>query len=58
MNFKGRIEIINGKKMIVIDPVVEEIIREDGSKDVVVHAPTLSAIQKAVELGSKEKRGN
>jgi hypothetical protein len=44
--FKAEYKMINGKKTLVIYPTVEEIIREDGSKDVVVHAPSLSLINK------------
>jgi len=48
--FKGRYEMINGKKTLVITPIVKEIIKEDGTKDVIIQVPSLSLINKAKDF--------
>ena len=46
MNFKARKVIDeNGKEILVIDPIVEEITLPDGRQDVIVHAPSLELIK-------------
>ncbi len=44
LNFKARKKIVNGKEVLVIDPIVEEITHPDGRQDVIVHAPSLELI--------------
>lgn len=36
----------NGKDILVITPISEEIKREDGGVDVIMHMPSLSVINK------------
>lgn len=42
--FKAEIREIDGKKQLFIKPRVEEIIGPDGSKSVIIHAPSLSMV--------------
>ncbi len=44
LEFKARKEIKDGKEILVIDPIVEEIKRPDGGQDVIVHVPSLELI--------------
>lgn len=44
--FTAEYKIINGKKTLVVNCWTEEICNGDGSKSVIVHAPTLEIIQK------------
>lgn len=46
LNFKARKEVVNGKEILVIAPIVEEINHPDGRQDVIVHAPSLELINK------------
>lgn len=46
--FETRIEVINGKKFLFIKPEVKEIINEDGTKDIVINAPSLGLINKFI----------
>ncbi len=54
LEFKARIEIKDGKKHVVIDSICEEIKREDGGQDVIVHVPSLSLINSFKQLHSIE----
>lgn len=45
LNFKARKEVVNGKEILVIAPIVEEIKHPDGRQDVIVHAPSLELIK-------------
>lgn len=47
--FEAEIREINGKKILIIKSNVEEITYPDGRKDVIVHAPSLSLINKFME---------
>ena len=49
--FNARIEEINGKKVLVIKPKIEEIINEDGTKDVIIHAPSIQTISQTKIIG-------
>ncbi len=44
LEFKARKEIVNGKEILIIDPITEEIKHPDGSQDVIVHVPSLELI--------------
>ncbi len=44
LKFKARKEIRDGKEILVIDPIVEEITYPCGRQDVIVHAPSLELI--------------
>jgi hypothetical protein len=44
-NFRARKKIVDGKEILVIDPIVEEITHPDGRQDVIVHAPSLELIK-------------
>ncbi len=46
LEFKERKEIVDGKEILVIDTIVEEIKHPDGRQDVIVHAPSLELINK------------
>ncbi len=46
LEFKARKEIVNGKEILIIDPIVEEIALPNGRQDVIVHAPSLELINK------------
>jgi hypothetical protein len=45
MEFKARKETVNGKEILVIDPITEIIKHPDGRQDVIVHAPSLELIK-------------
>ncbi len=45
-NFPASFKMINGKKTLVIKPHIKNVVRPDGSKDVIVTLPTLSMINK------------
>jgi hypothetical protein len=45
LNFKARKETVDGKEILVIDPIVEEVTLPDGRQDVIVHAPSLELIK-------------
>ncbi len=45
MNFKARKTVVDGKEILVIDPIIEEITLPDGRQDVIVHAPSLELIK-------------
>ena len=42
--FKARYEIVDGKKMLVVEAQPEIIIRPDGSQDVIMHVPSLDIL--------------
>jgi hypothetical protein len=44
LNFKARKEVIGGREILVIDPIVEEIKHPCGRQDVIIHAPSLELI--------------
>ncbi len=44
LEFKARKEIVDGKEILVIDPIVEEIKLPGGRQDVIIHAPSLELI--------------
>ncbi len=46
LNFKARKEVVDGKEILIIDPIVEEISYPSGRQDVIVHAPSLELINK------------
>ncbi len=46
LEFKARKEIKDGKEILVIDPITEEIKYPCGRQDVIIHAPSLELIQK------------
>lgn len=46
--FQTEYKIIDGKKTLVIKPQIETKINEDGSKDVIIHAPSLSLINTTI----------
>jgi hypothetical protein len=46
LNFKARTEIVDGKKILVIDPITETIDMGNGRTDVKVHLPSLDLINK------------
>lgn len=48
-SFKAKVKTVNGKKIIVFEPISEEITHPDGRKDVIIHAPSLSLINKFME---------
>lgn len=52
--FKAKYKTINGKKVLVIETINETVIRKDGSKHVIIHAPKLDLINKYL---TKEKQG-
>lgn len=39
--FQGSMKKINGKDVLVVKAKTETIVREDGTKDVIVHLPVL-----------------
>ncbi len=45
LSFKARKEIKDGKEILIIDPIIEEIKRPDGTQDVIVHAPSIELIK-------------
>ncbi len=45
IEFKARKKIVNGKEILVIDPISETIKHADGSQDVIVHVPSLELIK-------------
>jgi len=49
LNFKARKEMVDGKEILVIDPISEEIKYPCGRQDVIVHAPSLELINKFKE---------
>lgn len=44
INFKARKEVVDGKEILVIDPVSETIKHPCGKVDVIVHVPSLELI--------------
>ncbi len=44
LEFKARKEVIDGKEVLVIDPITEEITLPNGRQDVIVHVPSLELI--------------
>ncbi len=44
LEFKARKEIVNGKEILIIDPITEEITYPCGRQDVIIHAPSLELI--------------
>ncbi len=44
--FDVTMKIVNGKEIPVIKAKTETIIREDGSRSVIIHAPSLNLINK------------
>jgi hypothetical protein len=55
IEFKARKELgPNGKEILVIDPVCEEIKHEDGTQDVIVHVPSLSLINDFKKMNNIE----
>ena len=47
--FKAHYEVVNGKKTLVIKANAKTIVKPDGSKDVVISAPSLGLINKFQE---------
>lgn len=45
MNFKARKVVVDGKEILVIDPICEEVTYPCGRKDTIVHAPSLELIK-------------
>jgi hypothetical protein len=46
LNFKARKKIVDGKEILIIDPIIEEITHPCGRQDVIVHAPSIELINK------------
>jgi hypothetical protein len=44
MEFKAKKKVVDGKEILVIEPICEEIVYTDGSQSVVIHAPSLALI--------------
>ena len=47
--FDVSMKVVNGKTIPVIKAKAETITREDGSKSVIIHVPTLSLINKSIK---------
>jgi urease gamma subunit len=45
--FKGRYEVIDGKRVLVVETQAETVVHPDGRKDVIIHAPTLDMMNQA-----------
>lgn len=54
-NFKARYEVVNGKKILVVECKSEQVVREDGTKDVVIHAPSLAIVNKFMNENNKKE---
>lgn len=51
--FKAEYKTINGKKILFITPEIEEVVKEDGTKNVVIHVPALSTTNSQLQIGGK-----
>jgi hypothetical protein len=54
MNFPCEIETLpDGSKRLIVKCKAETIKRDDGTQDVIIHAPSLSTLAKTKEIGGK-----
>lgn len=44
MEFKAKKEVLDGKEILVIEPICKTIKHDDGTQDVIVHVPSLDII--------------
>lgn len=54
LEFKARKEKVDGREILVIDPICETIKHDDGTQGVIVHAPSLDLIKKFKEANNIE----
>lgn len=50
--FDVTLQVVNGKTIPIVKVKTETVVHPDGRKDVIIHAPTLSLINKKLKLGN------